>query len=79
TVKILNSDEDANILLKQKKNLDDFRPDILYRTVLAIFDSPVCKAGLVQAIYVKVNSGVLFEIKSHVRIPRTIKRFNGLM
>ncbi|KAL6572225.1 18S rRNA uridine methyltransferase [Orobanche minor] len=79
TVKILNSDQDANFLLKQKKDLNDYRPDILYRAVLAIFDSPVCKAGLVHAIYVKVNGGVLFEIKSHVRIPRTIKRFNGLM
>ncbi|KAL6549116.1 18S rRNA uridine methyltransferase [Orobanche hederae] len=79
TVKILNSDQDANFLLKQKKDLNDYRPDILYRAVLAIFDSPVCKAGLVHAIYVKVNGGVIFEIKSHVRIPRTIKRFNGLM
>ncbi|KAL6497193.1 18S rRNA uridine methyltransferase [Orobanche gracilis] len=79
TVKILNSDQDANFLLKQKKDLNDYRPDILYRAVLAIFDSPVCKAGLVHAIYVKVNGGVLFEIKSHVRVPRTIKRFNGLM
>ncbi|KAL6509850.1 18S rRNA uridine methyltransferase [Orobanche gracilis] len=79
TVKILNSDQDANFLLKQKKDLNDYRPDILYRAVLAIFDSPVCKAGLVHGIYVKVNGGVLFEIKSHVRVPRTIKRFNGLM
>ncbi|KAF9592314.1 hypothetical protein IFM89_014222 [Coptis chinensis] len=79
TAKILNSDEHASFLLKQNKSLDDFRPDILYRALLAIFDSPLCKAGMVQAIYVKVDNGVLFEIKPHVHIPRTIKRFCGLM
>ena len=32
-----------------------------------------------QAVYVKTEKGVLFEIKPYVRIPRTFKRFCGLM
>ncbi|KAF9599895.1 hypothetical protein IFM89_001841 [Coptis chinensis] len=79
STKILNSDEHANFLLKQKKNLDDFRPDILHRALLGIFDSPLSKLGMVEAVYVKIDNGVLFEVKPHVRIPRTIKRFYGLM
>lgn len=79
TAKILNSEEHANFLRKQKKNPDDFRPDILYRSLLAIFDSPLRKAGMVQGIFVKINNGPLVEVKPHVRMPRTPKRFNGLM
>ncbi|KAL5723374.1 rRNA small subunit pseudouridine methyltransferase Nep1 [Ranunculus cassubicifolius] len=79
TVKLLNADEHAQSLLKQNKALHDYRPDIAHRALLAIFDSPLSKAGLVHAIYVRTEKGVLFEVKTHVRIPRTIKRFNGLM
>uniref|UniRef100_A0A804PL46 Ribosomal RNA small subunit methyltransferase NEP1 n=1 Tax=Zea mays TaxID=4577 RepID=A0A804PL46_MAIZE len=32
-----------------------------------------------QAVYVRTEKGVLFEIKPHVRMPRTFKRFCGLM
>lgn len=49
------------------------------QAVLAILDSPLAKAGRLQALYVKTEKGVLFEIKPHVRIPRTFKRFCGLM
>ncbi|KAF3657948.1 putative MLO-like protein 5-like [Capsicum annuum] len=30
-------------------------------------------------LYVKTEKGVLFEVKPHVRIPRTFKRFAGIM
>ncbi|EHA8590203.1 ribosomal RNA small subunit methyltransferase nep-1 [Cocos nucifera] len=76
---ILNSDEHANYLKKQNRNPADYRPDIIHQALLAIFDSPVTKAGRVQAVYVKTDKGVLFEIKPYVRIPRTFKRFSGLM
>lgn len=49
------------------------------QALLAIFDSPLTKAGRLQAVYVRTEKGVLFEIKPHVRMPRTFKRFCGLM
>ncbi|TQE13061.1 hypothetical protein C1H46_001436 [Malus baccata] len=45
----------------------------------SIFDSKLNKAGMVGAVYVKTDNGVLFEIKPHVRIPRTCRRFCGVM
>ncbi|KAF7131623.1 hypothetical protein RHSIM_Rhsim09G0083500 [Rhododendron simsii] len=77
--KILNTEEDSNFLLRQKKNLGDYRSDIVYKVLRAILDSPLNKAGMVEAIYVKTTEGALFEVKPHVRIPRTLKRFCGLM
>lgn len=44
-----------------------------------ILDSPVNKAGRLKAVYVRTEQGVLFEVKPHVRIPRTYKRFAGIM
>ncbi|KAL6297495.1 hypothetical protein ACE6H2_005637 [Prunus campanulata] len=77
--KILDSEEDADFLLKQKKDLNDFRPGRVYEALRAILDSKLNKAGMVGAVYVKTDQGVLFEIKPHVRIPRTCKRFCGVI
>ncbi|GJM90910.1 hypothetical protein PR202_ga07235 [Eleusine coracana subsp. coracana] len=79
TMQILNSDDHANYLRKQGCNPADYRPDIIHQALLAIFDSPLTKAGRLQAVYVRTEKGVLFEIKPHVRMPRTFKRFCGLM
>ncbi|XP_066319081.1 uncharacterized protein [Miscanthus floridulus] len=79
TMQILNSDDHANYLRKQNRNPADYRPDIIHQALLAIFDSPLIKAGRLQAVYVRTEKGVLFEIKPHVRMPRTFKRFCGLM
>ncbi|XP_058002420.1 ribosomal RNA small subunit methyltransferase NEP1-like isoform X5 [Hevea brasiliensis] len=49
------------------------------KALLSILDSPVNKAGRLRAVYVKTDKGVLFEVKPHVRIPRTYKRFAGIM
>ncbi|XP_038702168.1 ribosomal RNA small subunit methyltransferase nep-1-like [Tripterygium wilfordii] len=76
---LLNSDEHANFLRRNNKNPADYRPDIIHQALLSILDSPLNKAGMVQAIYVKTEKGVLFEVKPHVRIPRTFKRFSGIM
>ncbi|KAL1321697.1 hypothetical protein AAHE18_14G145800 [Arachis hypogaea] len=77
--KILNSHDDANLLLKQNKSLNDYRPDIVFEALRSVIDSPLNKYGLVEAIFVKIDGGALFEIKPHVRIPRTCKRFCGLI
>ncbi|XP_066318388.1 uncharacterized protein [Miscanthus floridulus] len=79
TMQILNSDDHANYLRKQNRNPADYRPDIIHQALLAIFDSPLTKAGRLLAVYVRTEKGVLFEIKPHVRMPRTFKRFCGLM
>lgn len=41
-------------------------------------DSPINKAGRLQ-IYISTAKGVLIEVSPSVRIPRTFKRFAGLM
>jgi rRNA small subunit pseudouridine methyltransferase Nep1 len=46
--------------------------------LLTLLDSPLNKAGLLQ-VFVHTTKGVLIEINPHVRIPRTFKRFSGLM
>lgn len=76
---ILNSEDHANFLRKHNKNPSDYRPDIVHQALLMILDSPLNKAGKIQAVYVKTEKSVLFEVKPHVRIPRTYKRFAGIM
>lgn len=49
------------------------------QSLLNLLDSALNKAGLVRAVYVKTEKGILIEIKPHVRIPRTFKRFAGIM
>lgn len=45
---------------------------------MALLDSPLNKAGLLQ-VYIHTIRNVLIEVNPHVRIPRTFKRFSGLM
>lgn len=46
--------------------------------LLTLLDSPINKAGKLQ-IYIATAKGVLIEVSPTVRIPRTFKRFAGLM
>ncbi|XP_057973815.1 uncharacterized protein LOC131161851 isoform X1 [Malania oleifera] len=76
---ILNSEDHSNFLRRNNKNPADYRPDIVHQALLTILDSPLNKAGRLRAVYVRTEKGVLFEVKPHVRIPRTYKRFSGIM
>ncbi|XP_059667405.1 uncharacterized protein LOC132312874 isoform X1 [Cornus florida] len=76
---LLNSDDHANFLRRNKENPANYRPDIAHQAILTILDSPVNKSGRLRALYVRTDKGVLFEVKPHVRIPRTYKRFSGIM
>lgn len=49
------------------------------QALLAIFDSRIAKAGRLKVVYVKTEKGLLIEIKPYVRLPRTQKRFYGVM
>ncbi|XP_047322470.1 ribosomal RNA small subunit methyltransferase nep-1 [Impatiens glandulifera] len=76
---LLSSDEHATFIKRSKKNPADYRPDIAHQAILAIFDSQLAKAGRLKAVFVRTEGNNLIEIKPHVRIPRTYKRFCGLM
>lgn len=43
-----------------------------------LMDSPLNRAGLLQ-VYIHTEKNVLIEINPQTRIPRTYKRFAGLM
>ncbi|KAJ2904988.1 putative nucleolar essential protein 1 protein [Zalerion maritima] len=75
---LLNSDEHIGIMRKMNRDISDARPDITHQCLLTLLDSPVNKAGKLQ-IYIHTAKGVLIEVSPTVRIPRTFKRFAGLM
>jgi len=45
---------------------------------LTLLDSPLNKAGKLQ-VYIHTSKNVLIEVNPQTRIPRTFKRFSGLM
>lgn len=75
---LLNCDDHRDLCRKKlKRDPNDFRPDILHQELLALLDSPLNKANLLQ-VYIRTNKGVLIEVNPATRIPRTFKRFSGL-
>jgi len=50
-----------------------------FQSLLSILDSPLNKAGRLRNVYIRTEKGVLIEVKPFVRIPRTFKRFAGVM
>ena len=44
-----------------------------------ILDSPLNKAGRLKALYVRTARNALVQVNPKVRLPRTFKRFSGLM
>lgn len=76
---LLNCDDHANFLRKHGRDPALYRPDILHQELLAILDSPLNKAGRVRAIFVATEKNVLIQVNPHLRIPRTFRRFCGLM
>lgn len=75
---LLNSDDHTTYLRKIGEDPVNYRPDILHQTLLAILDSPLAKAGKVQ-VYIHTFKNVLIYVDPHLRMPRTFKRFAGLM
>ena len=73
---LLNSDDHVNLIRKMGK--ENVRPDILHQSLLALYDSPLNKAGLLQ-VFVLSTTNQLIQISPRTRIPRTFKRFAGLM
>ncbi|EEP75688.1 nucleolar essential protein 1 [Uncinocarpus reesii 1704] len=75
---LLNSDEHIGVMRKMGRDISEARPDITHQCLLTLLDSPINKAGKLQ-IYIHTAKGVLIEVSPTVRIPRTFKRFAGLM
>ena len=76
---LLNCD-DHRELCKRKLKVDPnhYRPDILHQELLSILDSPLNKAGLLK-VYIQTKKNVLIDVHPSIRIPRTYKRFAGLI
>ena len=76
---LLNCD-DHRELCKRKLKVDpnNYRPDILHQELLSLLDSPLNKAGLLK-VYIQTKKNVLIDVHPSIRIPRTYKRFAGLI
>ncbi|KAF7997277.1 hypothetical protein HCN44_005554 [Aphidius gifuensis] len=75
---LLNCDDHPHILKKNGRDPGSCRPDIVHQELLMLLDSPLNRAGLLQ-VYVSTEKNVLIEVNPQTRIPRTFKRFAGLM
>lgn len=76
---LLNSDDHGSFLKRHGKDPSHYRPDITHQALLTILDSPANKAGKVKGIFVHTFKNVLIQVNPQVRLPRTYKRFAGLM
>lgn len=75
---LLNCDDHQSALAKMGRDIAQARPDITHQCLLTLLDSPINKAGRLQ-VYIHTAQGVWIEVNPRVRIPRTFKRFSGLM
>jgi rRNA small subunit pseudouridine methyltransferase Nep1 len=76
---LLNCDDHGALLRRHKRDPAESRPDILHQLLLAALDSPLNKAGHLRILVQAARTGVLVEVSPSTRIPRTFKRFCGLM
>jgi len=76
---LLNCDDHRDLCKRKlRKDPNEYRPDILHQELLALLDSPLNKAGKLQ-VYIHTKTRVLIHVNPSIRIPRTYKRFAGLM
>jgi len=75
---LMNCDDHVAIIKKNNKDPAQYRPDIIHQLLMAVLDSPLNKAGRCRVL-IHSEKNVLIEVSSKTRIPRTFKRFSGLM
>lgn len=75
---LLNCDDHLQLMKRLHKDPQKYRPDILHQELMAVLDSPLNKAGK-MSVYIHTEKNVLIEVNPKCRIPRTFKRFAGLM
>lgn len=56
----------------------EYRPDILHDCLKTLLDSPLSRAGQMR-VFFTTSGGSLVEVNPSLRIPRSYKRFAGLM
>lgn len=76
--KLLNCDDHVGYLSKKGRDPSAARPDIAHQCLMTLLDSPLNKAGLLK-VYVHTATNMLIDVNPKIRIPRTFKRFSGLM
>eukprot|EP00835_Amoeboradix_gromovi_P002727 NODE_160_length_16633_cov_0.230132.p9 type:complete len:216 gc:universal NODE_160_length_16633_cov_0.230132:2896-2249(-) len=72
-VELLNWDDHQSAQMKAT-----CRPDILHHSVLQLLDSPLNHSNLLR-VYISTQDHQLIELNEKTRLPRTFKRFCGLM
>uniref|UniRef100_A0A7S0BQR3 Ribosomal RNA small subunit methyltransferase NEP1 n=1 Tax=Rhodosorus marinus TaxID=101924 RepID=A0A7S0BQR3_9RHOD len=75
---LLAADEHKGIIKRSGKDPAEVRPDVAHQCLLALLDSPLNKRGHLQ-VYVRTSKNVLIELHPQLRLPRTFRRFSGLM
>ena len=75
---MINSEDHRSQLVKHGRDVSMARPDITHQSLMMLLDSPLNRAGMLQ-VYIHTDKNVLVEVNPHIRIPRTFKRFCGLM
>ena len=77
-VELINCDDHSKVIAKMKRSPEEFRPDIAHKAMLALLDSPLNKNNKLQLI-LRTQKGITIEVNPDIRMPRTFKRFSGLM
>lgn len=75
---LLTPFQHPHIFKKNNKDPDTWIPQMTHLALLQLFDSPLNRASLLQ-VYIRTPNNVVIEIHPETRIPRTFKRFAGLM
>jgi rRNA small subunit pseudouridine methyltransferase Nep1 len=60
-------DHDQYITKTLKKDAAKYRPDIIHRCLLAVYDSPLAKAMKVM-VYIHTTEGQVIEISPEMRV-----------
>ena len=75
---LLNKDDHYWLLKKKRKDPESYRPDLVHQTLMALLDTPLNKQNKLQ-VFLRTQKGFTIEVAPEVRLPRTFKRFSGLM
>jgi len=62
-----------------RRSLEEFRPDLVHQSLLAILDSILNKKGKVKVFMITRRGQHVIEVNPDIRMPRTFKRFSGLI
>jgi len=76
-LELLSSDNHPE-LRRLRKSPTEARPDILHQCLLSLLDSPINKSGHLRVL-IESTGGTIIKVNPRLRVPRTFKRFSGLM